>query len=45
MHIVRMPAVMRWLNKILRIVPADGIMRRLSASKLWFADQAPAQFL
>jgi hypothetical protein len=45
MHIVRMPTVMRWLNKILHIVPADGAMRRLSVSKLWFADLAAARFL
>jgi hypothetical protein len=45
MHIVRMPAAMRWLNKILHIVPADGVMRRLSVSKLWFADLDAARFL
>jgi GNAT superfamily N-acetyltransferase len=37
LHVVRMPAYMRWLNKILKVVPQDGIMRRLGISKIWFA--------
>ena len=37
LHVVRMPNYMRWLNKVLKVVPQDGIMRRLGISKIWFA--------
>ena len=43
MHVTAMPAVVRGLNKLVRMVPADGILRQLSVSKLWFApDQRQA---
>ncbi|MCP5096499.1 MAG: hypothetical protein GY943_13180, partial [Chloroflexi bacterium] len=37
MHVTAMPAVVRGLNKLVRMVPDDGILRQLSVSKLWFA--------
>ena len=35
--ITHMPAVLRALNAVLKIVPPDGITRGLELSKLWFA--------
>jgi GNAT superfamily N-acetyltransferase len=37
-HLVRMPAPLRLANLLLRIVPSDGVIRRLSVERLWFAD-------
>lgn len=47
LHILRMPAYMHLLNKILHVVPQNGVMRRLGVSKLWFApnQHKAAQFL
>ena len=47
MHVQNMPAPVRLLNKLVKMVPPDGILRQLSTSKIWHApDQlAAAQFL
>jgi len=37
LHITGMPAVLRALNAVLKIVPADGVTRGLELSKIWFA--------
>jgi GNAT superfamily N-acetyltransferase len=37
-HMVRMPAPLRVANLLLRIVPPDGVVRRLSVERLWFGD-------
>jgi len=37
MHVTKMPGIVHGLNKLVRMVPKDGILRQLSISKLWFA--------
>ena len=37
MHVQNMPAPVRLLNKLVKMVPTDGILRQLSVSKLWYA--------
>jgi hypothetical protein len=37
MQVQHIPAAMRWLNKAVKLVPADGLMKQLSVSKIWFA--------
>jgi GNAT superfamily N-acetyltransferase len=36
-NIQQLPLSMKMLNKLLAIVPADGIIKQLSASRIWFA--------
>jgi GNAT superfamily N-acetyltransferase len=36
-HVLRMPAPLRLANLFLRIIPADGVNRRLKVDQLWFA--------
>lgn len=43
MRVDQMPATISLLNKLVKLVPADGKLRQLSASKIWFApDQTEA---
>ena len=46
-HVVRMPFVMRVANALLRILPADGVGKRLNGHWLWFlpGHEPAAQFL
>lgn len=36
-RVLNMPRSLKVLNALLKLVPADGVMRELSASRLWFA--------
>ncbi len=47
MHVQNMPAPVRLLNQLVKMVPPDGILRQLSVSKIWYAPEqiAAAQFL
>jgi len=47
MHVQNMPAPVRLLNQLVKMVPSDGILRQLSISKIWYAPEqlATAQFL
>lgn len=36
-HVVRMPPALRIANAFLRILPADGTVRRLKVDRFWFA--------
>ena len=40
-RLVRMPAPLKLANLVLRIVPADGTVRRIVAESLWFAPRKP----
>jgi len=35
-HVVHMPAVLRVANRLLHVVPADGILREILVSRFWF---------
>jgi hypothetical protein len=35
-RMVRMPAMMKVLNHVIRLVPADGLMREVPVSRFWF---------
>lgn len=37
MHVKKIPTYIRLLNKILHVVPANGIMKQLMVSSLWFS--------
>jgi len=37
MQVQHIPVAMRWLNKIVNVVPSDGLLKQLSVSKIWFA--------
>ncbi|MDX1614696.1 MAG: GNAT family N-acetyltransferase [Candidatus Promineifilaceae bacterium] len=41
MRLVRMPLPLRLLNLALRLVPRDGLVRRLNCHWFWFADGRP----
>jgi GNAT superfamily N-acetyltransferase len=43
----RMPAFLRVLNKLLKIVPSDGVMRNIDVEKAWYApgQQDAARYL
>lgn len=36
MQVHHIPATMRWLNKLVKIVPPDGALKQLSLNKIWF---------
>ena len=43
MCVQNMPAAARLLNRVVNMVPPDGILRQLSVNKIWYApDQLPA---
>ena len=33
-----MPAVLRMANRLLRVVPADGVLREIQVSRFWFLE-------
>jgi hypothetical protein len=35
-HVARMPAWIRMANKLLHVVPADGVLRQIQAGRIWF---------
>ena len=35
-HVVKMPAVMGAANKLLHVIPPDGVIREIQVSRLWF---------
>lgn len=35
-HVIRMPAFLRMANRVLHVVPADGILREILVSRFWF---------
>ena len=37
-HVVRMPSPLRLANLLLRVVPPNGVTKRLSVERFWFAD-------
>jgi hypothetical protein len=37
MHVQHVPLVMQLLNTVVKLVPADGVLRQLAATKIWFA--------
>jgi GNAT superfamily N-acetyltransferase len=37
MQVEHLPMILRLLNKVVKLVPEDGAMRQLSASKMWYA--------
>lgn len=37
LHITDMPFVMEMLNKLVKLLPSDGIMREVLADKIWYA--------
>jgi GNAT superfamily N-acetyltransferase len=37
MHVQHVPLVMQLLNRVVKLVPADGVLRQLAATKIWFA--------
>ncbi|MBZ0293259.1 MAG: hypothetical protein K8L99_11900 [Anaerolineae bacterium] len=47
MELTQMPAVLRLANRILQIIPADGVMRELQIDNFWFAEghEAAAAYL
>lgn len=38
LHVVRVPTVLRVVNMIMKVVPADGIMRMVDVHKAWFRE-------
>ncbi|MCP4220917.1 MAG: GNAT family N-acetyltransferase [bacterium] len=38
--VVKMPSLMRVLNRVLRLVPPEGVLRELVVDKVWFAPGA-----
>lgn len=47
MEVQRMPGLVRLLNKVVHMVPPDGVLRQLGVSKMWYAPgrQEAAQYL
>jgi GNAT superfamily N-acetyltransferase len=47
MQVHHMPVTMRWLNKVVKLVPPDGTLKQLSLNKIWFrtGELKAAQFL
>lgn len=47
MEVQQMPGLVRLLNKVVRMVPPDGVLRQLGVSKVWYAPgrQDAAQYL
>ncbi|MGH2536094.1 MAG: hypothetical protein ACRDHL_01730, partial [Candidatus Promineifilaceae bacterium] len=47
MRVHHIPWAMRWLNKLVKFVPADGALKQIGLSKIWFApgQLKAAQFL
>lgn len=47
MEVKRMPLPLTMLNRVMKMVPKDGILRQLSVTKLWYASEqmATAQHL
>jgi hypothetical protein len=35
-HVARMPAWIRMANRLLHVVPADGVLRQIQAGRIWF---------
>jgi len=46
-QVVRMPTVLRMANKLLHVIPADGILREILVSRFWFrpGKEAAARWL
>lgn len=38
-HLVRLPAVLRFANFFLRVIPPGGVARRVNAQHIWVADE------
>lgn len=47
MQVHHIPTPMRWLNKLVRLIPPDGTLKQLSMDKIWFepGQLKAAQFL
>jgi GNAT superfamily N-acetyltransferase len=47
MQVHHIPTPMRWLNKLVKLVPPDGTLKQLSVDKIWFepGQLKAAQFL
>jgi len=36
-HITKVPTVMQWMNKILKVIPENGVIKELGTSRAWHA--------
>jgi hypothetical protein len=47
MRVLHLPAAMRLINKVVKLVPSDGVLKQVAASQIWFApgQESAARFL